>query len=301
VSSRVFEILDEFSPLVEPLSVDEAFLDLGGTQRLLGSPDVVARRLKDRIKRQTGLTASVGVAPNKFLAKLASDLHKPDGLTVIRAEDVDRVLPPLPVSKLWGIGKVTASRLESFNIKTIRDLRRTPADCLQRFLGSETERYLRLSRGIDDRSVTPDRAARSIGHEQTFEIDVADVEQVRRVLMDQVEHVAARLRRHGLTARGVSLKIRFGDFQTITRSATLDSPTNTTSELWQASRRLLDAWQPFQPVRLIGMSAERLDEGHDQLPLFPDPRHEREQKLDQVADQINQRFGKRSIRRGGSQ
>jgi DNA polymerase-4 len=297
VSRQVFGIFDQFSPVVEPLSVDEAFLDLTGTERALGEAEVVARQLKDCIRRQVGLTASVGVAPNKFLAKLASDMHKPDGLVVIRPEDVERILPALAVTKLWGIGKATAARLESVEIKTIAHLRRTPVKLLQSYLGTEATRYLNLAHGIDDRAVVPDREARSIGHEQTFEIDLIHPEEVRRVLLDQVEQVGSRLRKHGVQARGVSLKIRFGNFETITRSKALKEATDSTAELWQAARRLFDAWK-FQPVRLIGVTAERLvREG--QMGLFVDPVREKQRKLDAVADQINSRFGKRAIRRGG--
>ena len=297
ISRQVFAIFDEFSPIVEPLSVDEAFLDLTGTQRLQGEAEAVAKRLKESISKRVGLTASIGVAPNKFLAKLASDMRKPDGLVVIRAEDVDRVLPRLTVTKLWGIGKATAAKLSEIGVKTIADLLRAHIELLQRYLGAETERYLNLARGIDDRPVTSDREAKSIGHEQTFETDLIHPQEVRRVLLDEVEQVGWRLRRHNLQARGVSLKIRFGNFQTITRSATLDEPTDSTSDLWHAAKALFDAWN-FQPVRLIGMSAERLNRG-GQMNLFVDPNSQRQRKLDAVADQINSRFGKRAIRRGG--
>ena len=167
VSQQMFAILEEYSPLVEPLSIDEAFLDLTGTELALGEPVQVARQLKDRIKRELGVTASVGVAPNKFLAKLASDMEKPDGLTVIREEDIDRVLPPLPVTKLWGIGPATAAKLEPLGIRTIGDLRGWPLDSLRRYLGNEAERYVQLASGIDHRPVVPDRQAKSIGHEQS--------------------------------------------------------------------------------------------------------------------------------------
>ena len=231
----MFEILDEFSPLVEPLSVDEAFLDLGGTERLQGSAESVARKIKDRVKSRLNLTASVGVAPNKFLAKLASDLDKPDGLTVIQAQDVDRILPPLPVSKLWGIGKVTAAKLEAVNIRTIQNLRLASPDYLAKYLGGEAERYRRLAKGIDDCAVTPDRAAKSIGHEQTFEVNVADPEEISQVLLNQVDFVAQR-RAGMIQARGISLKIRYGDFETINRSTTLRVCTNATRELWHAAK-----------------------------------------------------------------
>ena len=185
VSQQMFGILDQFSPVVEPLSIDEAFLDLTGTQRLLGEAPAVAARLRQRIKDELHLTASVGVAPNKFLAKLASDMNKPDGLMVIGPDDIERILPPLPVSKLWGIGKVTAQKLAGFGIRTIGDLRQQSMVWMEKFFGSEAERYQRLARGHDERAVVPDREAKSVGHEQTFEVDVTDPQEIKQVLMDQ--------------------------------------------------------------------------------------------------------------------
>ena len=298
-SDRVFSILSDFSPAVEPLSIDEAFVDLTGTERLHGDAESVARRIKGRIRAEVRLTASIGLAPNKYLAKLASDMNKPDGLTVIRPEDVDALLPPLPVTKIWGVGKATDERMRTYGIRTIGDLRKKSEAWLREFFGSEAERYYRLSRGLDERPVVGDEEARSIGHEQTFETDVADKARVLEVMLDQAEQVGARLRRHGLTARGLSLKIRFGDFQTISRSTTFPRPTDATAELWEAARALFEQW-PFQPVRLIGVTAERLAAGQGQMDLFADPEHERQRKVDAVADRINQRFGKRSIRRGGA-
>ena len=299
MSQRMFTILDEFSPLVEPLSIDEAFLDLTGTERALGDAEAVALRLKERVKSDLKLTASVGLAPNKFLAKLGSDMNKPDGVMIIHAQDVDRILLPLPVTRLWGIGKATAAGLERLGIRTIHDLREKPLDWLRQHFGADAERYFNLARGIDLREVVPDSEARSIGHEQTFEVDVAEAQEVRRVLLDQVEQVAWRLRKQGLAAKGVALKIRFGDFQTISRSATLRASTDVTDELWQAARAIFEKW-PFQPVRLIGMTAERLGRGEAQMDLFVDPVKERQRKLDSVADRITQKFGQRAIRRGGA-
>src|SRR5439155_10701706 len=187
-----------------------------------------ARKLKARVREELCLTASVGVAPNKFLAKLASDLEKPDGLTVITADDVDRVLPPLPVTKIWGIGPKTAKRLEGMCIRTIGDLRRASDATLRRLLGGEEEaRHVRrLAHGIDDRPVVTDADAKQISHEQTFRINIADPALVRGELHEQVQQVARRLRKHRLLAGGVTVKIRFGEFQTITRSRALEQPTD---------------------------------------------------------------------------
>ncbi len=303
VSDRLFKIFDEFSPVVEPLSVDEAFLDLTGSEKLLGDGPAVAAKLKRRVREETRLTASVGVAPNKFLAKLASDLEKPDGLTVIGAADIDRILPPLPVTRLWGVGPVTAERLGKLGIRTIGDLRSADAQYLRASLGEEADHYLRLARGLDDRAVTPDSDAKSIGQEQTFDHDLTSAEQLRGVLLEQVEQVARRLRRHGLTARGVSLKIRFGDFQTINRSATLDTATDTTQVLWLAGKAIFDKWaaERFQPVRLLGITAERLGPaGAGQMGLFTDPQQAKQKTLDAVTDSIIEKFGKGAIRRGGN-
>jgi DNA polymerase-4 len=170
---------------------------------------------------------------------------------------------------------------------------------LEQHLGAEAERYFNLARGLDDRPVVPDREAKSIGHEQTFEVDVAEPDEIRRVLLDQVEQVGRRLRQHGLHARGLSIKIRYGDFRTITRSRTFGNPTDSTTDFWQVARGLFDGWS-FQPVRLIGATAERLTRTKGQMPLFADPANEGHRELDHVIDRINDKYGERTIRRGGS-
>ncbi len=302
VSQQLFEILDTTAPLVEPLSIDEAFLDVSGSERLFGSAPQQAARLKQRIRDELHLTASVGVAPNKFLAKLASDLEKPDGLTVIRPQDVDMLLPGLPVTKVWGVGPSTASRLAGMGVRTIADLRGVSPKVLKAHFGSDAERFGRLAHGLDDRPVVPDGRARSIGHECTFEIDVADRDEVLRVLLNHVEHVGRRLRRHDLVASHVSLKIRFGDFQTVSRSRTLTRSTDSTVDLWEAARSLFNAWanEAFQPVRLIGATAAQLSSRSSQLELFEDQNASRQRRLDETADQITNRFGAGALRRGGS-
>jgi DNA polymerase-4 len=300
-SRKVFAILESFSPLVEPLSIDEAFLDVTDSQKLLGEPESMARGIKNRIREETKLTGSVGVAPNKFLAKLASDMDKPDGLTVIRAEDIDRVLPPLPIGKIWGIGPKTAERLAGIGVKTIGDLRKLNPDVLARRLGTDADHYRRLAFGLDDREVSSDGDAKSIGHEQTFGQDLTDPEAVRAVMLEQSEHVSARLRRHKLFAGGVTVKIRFGDFQTITRAKKLDTPTDTTQPIWHAARELFDAWaQHFKPVRLIGVTASRLSQGQPQMELFGNADNERQRRVERAVDQITARFGHDAIGRGHS-
>jgi DNA polymerase-4 len=303
VSDAMFAILEDFTPQIQPLSIDEAFLDLTGTQRLLGEPAEVARRIKQRVRDELGLTISIGVAPNKFLAKLASDLHKPDGLTVIRAEDIDRVLLPLPISRIWGIGPRTQKRLNELGLHTIGDVRKWPLKLLTDRFGPEGERYYRLSRGLDDRPVHSDLQAKSIGHEQTFGVNLSDAEALRAVLLSQVEQIGRRLRRHRLRARGVTLKIRDGEFHTITRGTMLDEPTDLTQRLWEAAKRIFDEWAAgsFKPLRLLGVQATPLTADAEQLSLFADPAAQRLKRVDATLDQIHERFGSAAVQRGMSQ
>ena len=298
MSQRVLAILEQAAPLVEPISVDEAFLDVTGTP---ATPANIARNIKHRIHDELGLTASVGVAFNKFLAKLASGMNKPDGLTVINHANLDDVLLPLPVERLWGVGPATLAKMHRLAIRSVADLRTMSVDRLTHHFGSAGEHYHRLAHGRDDRPVVPDSDAKSLGQERTFPEDVGDAGHVRAVLLGQVEHVARRLRRHGRLARGVSIKIRFGRFETITRSATLPTPTDVTAELWQAAAGLYDKWteHSFAPVRLIGVAADRLtDTAQPQLDLFADEQRERRQRLDAAMDRVIERFGDGSIRRG---
>lgn len=300
LSAAMFAILENYTPLVQPLSIDEAFLDVSGSLRLFGSPEKIARAIKDRVKNEIGITCSVGVAPNKFLAKLASDMNKPDGLKVIPADQIEQTLSPLPINRIWGIGPKTTKRLNDLGVKTIGDLSKLSADFLRRRFGIEAERYLRLSTGDDERDVTPDRTAKSIGQERTFGQDLIEPEHVRAALLHQVEQVARRLRKHGLLARGVTIKIRDGEFNTCTRSEALEAPSDVTDELWHAARDLFDAWAKtsFRPIRLIGIQATRLIAGPDEPTLFVDPQHKRRHTLDRAVDQIQQRFGDESIARG---
>jgi len=301
VSEQVFAIFEQFTPLVEPLSIDEAFLDVGGTQRLFGPADEVARQIKQRVRDETHLTVSVGVSHNKFLAKLASDLEKPDGLTVIRPDMLDSWLAKLPVDKLWGVGPATRLKLEAISVRTFGDVRSMSTQQLRRCFGDFGEHFASLARGIDDRPVTPDTQAKSIGQEQTFTLDLTDPDAVRRVMLTQSEQVARRLRKHELLARVVTVKIRYGDFKTITRSETLDEPASATDDIWHVARGLFDRWaaKAFQPVRLIGVTAKDLASG-GQMGLFSQAENSRNRRIDEATDKIVAKYGKRAIRRGGS-
>lgn len=301
ISEQVFAIFERFTPVIEPLSIDEAFLDVTGSLRAMGPAEEIARRIKSLIRSEVGLTASVGVAPNKFLAKLASDLKKPDGLVVIGEADIDVVLPPLPISRLWGIGPKTAKRLADLNLKTIADLRRLTLEEMNDCFGGDGEHFWRLARGMDDRAVTPDHQAKSIGQEETFGIDVSDQEQLCQTLFIQTEQVGRRLRKAGLFARAVWVKIRFGDFKTITRQTTLNEPTDLTTTLYEAAKGLFDEWarQAFAPVRLIGMAAKSLSNSPGQMALFPDPEAQKQKGMDSLLDRINQKIGRGAVRRGG--
>jgi len=302
LSARVLDILERVSPLVQPLSCDEAFIDATGSRRLLGEPGVIARRVKDQVRDELGLTASVGVAPNKFLAKLASDLEKPDGLTVVPPQPgaIRALLDPLPIGRMWGVGPATEAKLARRGVRTFADLRRLTESQLERDAGDDASRLYRLSRGLDDRPVVPEREAKSVGHEQTFREDLREPEHVRAVMLTQAEDVARRLRHKALLARGVTVKIRFGDFQTITRSATLDRPTDLTDELYRPAAALFDKWarQGFQPVRLIGVTAGPLSHEPTQADLFTDPTREKKVKVEAALDRIASKFGKHAVHRG---
>ena len=301
-SEKVFEILHRFTPWVEPLSIDEAFLDVSGGVKEFAEGKRIATEIRATIRRELGLTASVGVAPNKFLAKLASDLDKPDGLTVVEPDRIDELLGPLPINKLWGVGPATEKRLATLGIRQFADVWSIPLELLTEKLGSHGEHIHRLARGIDNRRVTPDREAKSIGHEQTFGVDLEDVEEVRRVLSWQTEHVARRLRKADLRAKTVTVKIRFGDFQTITRSRSLGEPTWATDKLWVAVCELFDRWasSSWSPVRLIGVSTKDFRQGPVQQSLFDQPQEIRHDATDRVTDEIAAKFGRKAIQRGGS-
>ena len=302
VSRDIGGIFARYTPLIEPLSLDEAFLDVSSSLRLFGDGATIARRIKDEIRSELGLVASVGVAPNKFLAKLASDLEKPDGLVVVPAGRVEAFLDPLPVSRLWGVGRVADRRLQELGVRTIGDLRRLPEDLLRSRFGASAEHLSALARGVDPRRVVPDRDARSISHETTFATDIDDAGVLRSWLLELTEQVGTRLRRQGLRGRTVFIKLRYGDFRTVTRSETLDTPTSTTSELYATAGRLLGDQLARDPgaFRLLGtgvsgITARAMTQGD----LFGEDLREQQRRIDGVVDAVKSRFGSRALRRGG--
>jgi DNA polymerase-4 len=299
---QIREILLSVTPLVEPLSLDEAFLDVRGYETLLGPAPEVAHRIKERIRAETGLTASVGVAPNKFLAKLASDHGKPDGLVVVPPDGVAEFLAPLPVGRLWGVGAKGEKRLHALGIRTIGQLAALPERVLADHFGKTGRHLWQLAHGRDDRAVTPDREAKSISTETTFPEDVGDREALRTWLLDLVDELAGRLRKEGVRARTVELKLRSSDFRTRTRSLSLPAATDVTDILWQAALQLFErsATEEVLPLRLLGVGASNLTarDGMVQGQLFGDEEQKRGEALDRTIDAIRARLGPGAIRRG---
>ncbi|MEZ6242559.1 MAG: DNA polymerase IV [Phycisphaerales bacterium] len=300
-SRAVFEILESFTPLVQPVSIDEAFLDVTGSVKLLGEPESIATDIRARIRQELNLPASVGVAPNKFLAKLASQLAKPDGIRVIDPDKVQETLDPLPVSLVWGVGPSAEERLKRMGVRTIAELRAVGEETLAARFGEFGDHLWRLARGLDDRPVHSDREAKTISHEQTFGENLADPAEVRAVLLSQGEAVARRLRRHGRFAASVVVKIRFGDFETVTRSRTLDEATDRTDVICATARALFDDWaRSFRSVRLIGVGVGGLTDAGSAGGLFDHERGERQRAVDRATDRIAAKFGTDAIRRAGS-
>jgi DNA polymerase-4 len=290
VSAEIMAVLEGFSPLVEPISVDEAFVDLTGTESLFGPPENAVRAMKRRIRETTELTASAGLAPNKFLAKIASDLKKPDGLVVVPAGGEAAFLAPLPIGRLWGVGKVMAEALSGLGITTIGQLQRMPRAVLVRRFGDHGAALHDLALGRDERPVEPDTVPKSMGAEETFEADCRDPARLAAVLREQAERVARELREGGVAAARLTLKLRFSDFRTITRAVTAE-PTQDGLELYRRARTLLDRERLDQPVRLIGLSASALGPGSaGQLSLL-DPNALRRERLARVVDSLAARFG----------
>lgn len=300
VSDAIMAIFHDFTPLVEALSLDEAFLDVTGSQRLLGDSLKIANEIKARIKSQLGLTASVGIAPNKFLAKIASDLEKPDGLTVITRDNMEKTIWPLSVKKLWGIGAKSAEKLFQLNIKTIGQLARANPDLLEKTLGSWGTQVYSLANGFDERPVIPEREAQSIGHEITFDRDIVDKDFLAGVLLDLAQDVGWRLRRGGLKGKTITLKMRYSDFKTITRSHTFPEEFNQDDRIYQEVVKLFNLNYPGnKSLRLIGITVSGLvneDQVTEQFSLFTE-KEDKSRELYEALDKINSKFGRRTITR----
>jgi DNA polymerase-4 len=301
ISDRVFAILRQYSPLVEPLSIDEAFLDVTGCERLHGPAAEIGRAVKQRIREETRLTASVGVAPNKFLAKLASDLRKPDGFMVVSAAEAPALLAALPVSRLWGVGRATEEVLAGLGVRKIGDLFSVSRELLEHRLGGYAGEMLALARGIDDRPVVSDAEPKSIGAETTFPSDIGAEAELLRHLDRLVERVARELRAAGYQARTVHLKARYPDFSTVTRARTLPAATDRTAEIRAAVRELFG--EPLdrrgRPLRLVGVSVSGLARPDAvQGELFADPSAERARRFDRAKDELRAAFGPDALRRG---
>jgi DNA polymerase-4 len=297
-SERIMAILADFTPLVEPLSLDEAFLDVTGSRALHGEGVEIARRIKARILAEVGLTASAGVAPNKFVAKIASDLEKPDGLVEVRPGHEAAFLRDLPLRRLWGVGPSAERELGALGALTIGDLARLPRTRLEARLGASGGHLWELAQGIDERPVVPWHDPKSIGAEETFGQDTRDVGRLRATLLAQADRVAAELRAAGLRGRIVTLKLRFADFRTLTRRGPGDAPTVDGGEIF---RRVWAAFSKIprpQPVRLIGLSVSGLAGAGDphQLPLFSQPG--RAERVGRVTDEVRTRFGPKALMRG---
>jgi DNA polymerase-4 len=299
-SERFRAILDSYTPLVEPISIDEAFLDVGGSERLHGDAETIARKIKERVRSELALTASVGAAAVKFVAKIASDLRKPDGLVIVPAEETRSFLAPLPVERLFGVGPKTAGELRAIGLTTLAEVERYPTAALAARLGANNAAKLQaLARGEDGRAVVPDRAAGSIGAEETFARDLCDGPELRRHVTAQAERVAERLRRSGQIAAVVVLKLKDPAFHITSRRRTLETATSDGRVIARVALELLDERHVGPPgVRLSGVAASGLAraDGPRQL-SFDEPERARGERLGATLDKIRDRFGRAAVAR----
>jgi DNA polymerase-4 len=290
-SNRFREILLSYTPLVEPISMDEAFLDVGGSVMLFGTPLQMAAQVRSDVETQLGVTCSVGIAPNKFLAKLASEQAKPNGLLLVPTDGVTEFLDPLPVGALWGAGEKTVETLSRLAVRTVGDLDRTPASVLARLLGETQAAWLQgLSRGEDDRSVIPYEPPKSVSHEETFDQDLDDPDVIRREILALSHRVGTRLRKGGYQARTLQLKARLANFTTLTRSKTLPQATDVAADIYDVTKALFEGLPGTRRrFRLIGVAATGLvPAGEEQLALL---KQDRWGDVERTVDRIDRRFG----------
>jgi DNA polymerase-4 len=298
VSQKMMAVLEAVSPLVEQVSIDEAFVDLTGTERLHGDATQSARKIKERIWAETSLTCSIGIAPNKFLAKIASDLQKPDGLTIV-PEEVQSFLKDLPVNKLPGVGPKSEEALRGLGIRIVSDILRFPPGLLERKFGKYGLRLVELAQGIDDSSVIPCGPAKSMGNEDTLPEDTTDINTLKKQLLSQAEEIGERLRRDGLKGRTVTLKLKHSDFTLVTRSHSLKEATCATKIIYDTAVMLLERYNLKMPVRLIGLAVSNFGEGQ-QYSLLPGLEKEMEklERVDYAIDRIRGKLGPGMIKRG---
>ncbi len=302
VSQQIFAVFHEFTPLVQGLSLDEAFLDVTASTGALGPAEDMARQIKRRILERTGLTASVGLAPNRLVAKIASDLRKPDGLVVVRAGEVRALLDPLPIRKLFGLGAKTAPKVEALGIRTLGELSRAAPARLRPIFGRYAELVLQRAAGIDDRPVIPDLDEKQISAEETFDTDIADPARLRSEVARLADRACARLRAKELAAACVVVKIRRRDFTTCTRQRHIEPPTQETRLVATVATELLDAWlttQPGSALRLLGVGLSELAPA-TQLDLFAAPESTRNRGLDTAVDRIRERYGSGALKRAST-
>ena len=295
-SEVIMAIFRDFTPTVEPLSLDEAFLDVSGSHRIFGTSVEIGRAIKSRIKKETGLISSVGIAPTKFVAKIASDIGKPDGFVTVNEDDVLDFLRPLDARKIWGVGKSTWKKLEKLNLKTIGDIADFPVETLERMFGKTGRHLHNLSTGTDTRSVNPVTERKQVSNEHTFGADTDDMEEVERVLLALSDKVAGRLLKKGFMGRTVTFKLRDETFKTVTRSQTFDRRIFSGEDIYSEAREMLRAEDiGGRKVRLIGVSVSGFQNGY-QTSLF-DNNSERKNKVEKVLADIRRRFGKDAITR----
>ena len=299
IAKQVLAIFHRFTPLVEPISIDEAFLDVTGSIRLFGQPENIAKTIKQIILAETGLTISAGVASSKFVAKIASDIDKPDGLTVVNPDGVKDFLDPLPVKKMWGVGKKTRLLLSRLSIHTFKDLRQTPIKILEEKFGKHGVKIHLLAMGIDERDVTPEHDMKSIGHEQTFLQDIISVDAAKKELLVLSNKAARRMRHKGIKGKTITLKVKYFNFVQITRTTTLPKPTDDGLDIYSVACRLLKKTEVTKkPIRLLGISLSQLSFSGigTQLSLFDQDRSsQKRQRLNTVLDSLFEKFGEKSV------
>jgi DNA polymerase-4 len=302
VSKKIMAILREFSPQVEVVSIDEAYIDISGGQRLHGDPEMVAMDIKNKIKEKLGLTCSVGVAPGKFLAKVASDMDKPDGLTIIGPQQVNQFIETLAVQKVPGVGKKTFLQLESMGIKTLGDVKKFPEKMLLDRLGKFGQRLIELASGRDHSTVTPWSLHKSISSERTLGEDTDDKKLLYKYLLKQSEEIARQLRKSNVKAKTITLKLKHADFKQFTRSKTIDTPTQSSETIYRYAVRLLDDYRLTQKIRLIGVgtSGFKSTDRPVQLNLFDRVKESDQtwEKVDRTVETITKKFGRDAIKRG---